>query len=154
MDVNLINPFIEASCTILKSVANIDSTLGKVYIKSSPYDSDSLSIVIGIIGDLKGQVIFSMNRNAACKLASCMMMGMPIEQLDEISKSAISEAANMILGNAATILAMKKVIVDITPPALFEGNEMHVSTPKTRTICVPINFDTNEKIELNISTQE
>lgn len=152
MNVNYINPFIQASCSVLKTVANFDSSLGKIYIKTSPYASDSLSIVIGLIGDIKGHIVISMDRKVACKIASRMMMGMPVERLDEISKSAISEAANMILGNAATILSSKSIKIDITPPALFEGEDMLVSMPKMKTVCVPINLDSDEKIELDIAT--
>ncbi len=152
MDVNYINPFIQASCSVLKSIANFSSSLGQVYIKTSPYSSESLAIVIGLIGDIKGHIVISMDRKVACKLASRMMMGMPVERLDEISKSAISEAANMILGNAATILSSKNIKIDITPPALFEGENNLVSTPKMKTLCIPINIGGNEKIELDIAT--
>lgn len=152
MNVEYINPFVEASCTVLKSVANIDASLGKIYLKTSPYTNETVAIVIGLIGDLKGQVIFSMDKSVACKIASCMMMGMPVEDLDELSKSAISEATNMILGNAATILFKKEVKIDITPPALFIGKDIQVSTPNMNTICVPLLLEGGEKIEIDIST--
>lgn len=154
MKIDHINPFIEASCTVLKSVANIDTSLGKVYVKTSPCAGASISIVIGLIGDIKGQVVFSMDKKVGCKIASHMMMGMPVDQLDEISKSAISEAANMILGNAATMLSSKNISVDITPLALFEGKDMQVSTPNMKTICIPINISSDEKIELEIAVIE
>ena len=45
-----------------------------------------------------------MDKPVALQIASAMMMGMTITELDEMSKSAIAESANMILGNAATLL--------------------------------------------------
>jgi len=48
-----------------------------------------------------------MNKPVAFKIASAMMMGTPINELDKMSKSAIVESAYMILGNAATILYNK-----------------------------------------------
>lgn len=59
-----------------------------------------------------------------------MMMGMPVEELDELSKSAITELSNMILGNAATIFYNRSIKMEITPPALFVGDNMEISTPK------------------------
>lgn len=154
MNVEYINPFIEASQTVLKSIANIDSSIGKVYLRTSPYSSDTLAAVIGVMGDIRGQVIFSMNRVIACKIASAMMMGIPVTKLDEVSKSAVSEAANIIIGNAATLFFRRGVKVDITPPSLFMGDDMQVSTPKMITICVPLNISSSETIELNIAVVE
>lgn len=154
MNVEYINPFIEASRTVLKSIANLDSTLGKVYMKTSPYSSDTLAIVIGLMGDIRGQIIFSMNRAVACKIASAMMMGTPVNELDEVSKSAVAEAANMILGNAATLLYRKGVKTDITPPSVFMGDDMQVSSPKMRILCVPLSISPSERIELDIATAE
>lgn len=151
VNVEYINPFIEASCLVLKTIANVDTTLGKAYLKTSPYSSDTIAVVIGLLGDIKGQVILSMNHGVACKIASYMMMGMPVNQLDEVTKSAVAEAANMILGNAATLLFKKNVKIDITPPALFSGDDMQVSTPKMKTICVPLNISPGELIEMGIS---
>lgn len=150
MNVEYINPFIVASQKVLKSIANIDSSIGNVYLKTSPYSSDTLAIVIGIMGDIRGQFIFSMNKAVACMIASAMMMGKPVYKLDEVSKSAISEAANMILGNAATLLFNKGIKIDISPPSIFMGDDMQVSTPKMKTICVPLNINPSEKIELDI----
>lgn len=154
MNVEYINPFLEASRLVLKSVANMDITLGKVYLKTSTYPSDALLIIIGLMGKLKGQVVFSMSKSAACQIASAMMMGMPVIELDDVSKSAVSEAANMILGNAATILSSKGFNIDITPPSMLIGNNMEISTLKAQTVCVPLNLSSGNLMELNISTIE
>jgi chemotaxis protein CheX len=151
MNVEHINPFIEASRLVLKSIANMDISLGKVYLKTSTYASDDLLIIIGLMGNLKGQVVFSMNKSTACNIASAMMLGMPVTELDEVSKSAVSEAANMILGNAATILSSKGFKIDITPPTMLMGTNMEISTTKTTTVCVPLNLSSRDLIELDIS---
>ena len=154
MNVEYINPFIEASQIVLKSVANIDILIGKVYLKTSQYASDTLVMFIGLMGDLRGQVIISMNKTVALKIASSMMIGMSVTDLDEIAKSAISEVANMILGNAATILSNKGIKIDITPPSLLMGDNMQISTPKMKTICVSLNISSGGTIELDIAAIE
>ncbi|MBZ4646581.1 MAG: chemotaxis protein CheX [Petroclostridium sp.] len=154
MNVEYINPFIEASQSVLKSIANMEVTLGKVYLKNSPYPSDTLAIIIGLTGKLRGQVIFSMNKEVACKIASAMMMGMPVTELDEISRSAVTEAANMILGNTATILYNRGIAIDITPPSLLMGDNMQISTNKMKTVCVPLNISNGGTIELDIAVAE
>lgn len=151
MDVDHINPFIQASRTVMKSVANTDVSLGKVYLKSSPYSSETIVIVVGLMGELRGQVIFSMDKSVALKIASAMMMGMPITELDEMSKSAIAESANMILGNAATLLYDKGIKIEITPPSLMMGDNIQISTPNMKTLCIPLILSTGGTMELDIA---
>ncbi len=153
MNIDYINPFIEASQTVLKQIASIDAKLGKVYLKEAPYKSDSILILVGLTGNIRGQAVFSMNKNLAMSIASSMMYGMPVTELDEISKSAISELTNMILGNAATLLYNRGKIVEITPPSLLMGDNMMISPNKMKTICIPLLLDNNGVIELDISIE-
>lgn len=154
MNVDHINPFIQASRTVMKTVANIDVTLGKVYLKTSPYSSDTVVVVVGLMGALRGQVLFSMDKPVALQIASAMMMGMTITELDEMSKSAITESANMILGNAATLLYNNGVKIEITPPSLMMGDNIQISTPNMKTLCIPLLLNTGGKIELDIALVE
>jgi len=62
-----------------------------------------------------------MNKNVALTAASGMMGGLNLTELDEMSKSALSELTNMILGNTATLLYNRGVGVEITPPSFLMG---------------------------------
>ncbi len=154
MNVEYINPFIQSSREVIKAVANIDVSLGKVYLKTSPYTSETIVVIVGIMGALKGQVIFSMDKTVSFKIASAMMMGMAITELDEMSKSAIAESTNMILGNAATILYNKGIKIEITPPSLMTGENIQISTPKMKTLCVPLNLSSGGTIDLDIALMD
>ncbi len=153
MNIEYINPFIEASQTVLKQIAAIDAKLGKVYIKNSPYKSEDLIIMVGLTGKIRGQAIFSMSRKLGMAIASSMMMGMPVTEFDELSKSAISELANMILGNAATLLYNRGYNIDITPPSLLMGENLQITPNKMQTICIPLIINDTDKIELDISME-
>lgn len=153
MNVELINPFIEASQSVLKQIAAIDAKLGKVYLKDSPHASDNIMVIVGLTGKIRGQVMFSMGQAIAMKIASCMMGGMPVPELDEISKSAISELTNMILGNTATILYNKGIGVEITPPSLLMGQNMSISSSRMKTICVPLILSEDMVMEIDISVE-
>jgi len=153
MNIEYINPFIEASQTVLKQIAQIDVKLGKVYLKDSPYKSESIVIIVGITGSIRGQAIFTMSRELAMVIASSMMYGMEITEFDEIPKSAIAELTNMILGNAATLLYNKGVCIEITPPFLLLGDNVQISSNKMKTICVPLIISGDNVIELDISIE-
>lgn len=153
MNIEYINPFIEASQLVLKQIASIDAKLGKVYLKNSSYKSESVIILVGLTGKIRGQAIFNMSKKVAMNIASCMMFGMPVVEFDEISRSAISEMTNMILGNAATLLYNRGTNVEITPPSLLMGENLEISQNKMKTICIPLYINENDTIELDISVE-
>jgi len=66
------------------------------------------------------------------------MMGMPVNEIDEMAKSALSELGNMIMGNSATLLFNKGVKIDITPPSLVKGTAIEISSAGMETMCVPL----------------
>lgn len=154
MNIEYINPFIEASQTVLKQIANIDAKLGKVFLKTAPYASEDILIMVGLTGKIRGQCIFTMSKKLAMNIASCMMFGMPVTEFDEISKSAISELTNMILGNTATLLYNKGAIIEITPPSLLMGQNVQISPSRMKTVCIPLFVNEVDAIELHISVEE
>ena len=132
---------------------NVNAKLGKVYLKDSPYGSDSVVIIIGLTGKIRGQVIFTMNKKVAIIIASKMMCS-NIAELDEMAKSAVSELTNMILGNTATIFYNKGIRVEITPPSLLMGENMQISTNKVKTICIPLLLDDSNKFEIDVAIMD
>lgn len=153
MNIEYINPFIEASQLVLQQIANISAKLGKVYLKNSPYKSDNVLVIVGLTGKIRGQVTFSMSKATALHVASSMMGGMPLVELDELSKSAISELTNMILGNTATILYNKGIGVEITPPSFLLGENMEISPNKMKTICIPLLLGEDNVLDIDISVE-
>ncbi|MDI9482865.1 MAG: chemotaxis protein CheX [Bacillota bacterium] len=154
MNVEYINPFIEASQQVIQMMTGIKPTLGKVHLKNSPYPSDSVAVIVGLTGKLRGQVIISLNIETAMSIASIMMGGMPIEKFDDMPKSAISELGNMIMGNTATILFTKGIGIEITPPSLLMGEKITVSQSSMKTICVPLNLGNDGKVTIDISLEK
>lgn len=155
VNVDMINPFISAAQSVLRDMAQITTKMGKPYIKNPEYEGDMITIIVGITGEMRGQVIISLQEDVACQIASHMMMGMPVPELNDMAKSAVSELANMILGNAATIFSTKGISVDITPPNLVMGSNLSFSVSDSKTICVPLdNDDGTTLIELNIAMKK
>ena len=154
INVDYINPFISASSSILKDLCNIDVNMGKPYLKQTVYDSETLLVIIGVTGELRGQVLIDMSVEVACDIASHMMMGMPVPSLNDMAKSAVSELANMILGNTATIFSKKGLSLDITPPSICLGSNLVISVSDTKTICVPLNYGEDKTVNINIAVKE
>lgn len=118
--------------------------MGKPFLKESPILLKDVAIIIGVTSDLKGQVVISMDKDTALSVASHMMMGLPLNELDEMSKSALCEIGNMILGHSASELYEIGVIVDITPPSIILGKGMELSSNIKRNITIPFESSVGE----------
>lgn len=134
MDTVYTNVFIAAANAVFNSFC-VSSDVLEVVHKSSPFQADNLVIVIGLTGDLHGQTIISMQRETACRISS-IMMGFTVEELSEDVKSAIAELLNMITGNAVTLLSQEGIHLDMTPPSILTGENIHISTTSKNSIIV------------------
>ena len=66
-----------------------------------------------------------------------MMMGMPVEELDSLAQSAISEMSNMVCANACTNFAAAGIAdLDISPPTLLLGKNAKVNLSAPKAIAV------------------
>lgn len=97
---------------------------------ANQYTKDRLPTVIGINGDLKGNVLYEMSEETSL-LVAAKMLGENISKLDEIALSAIGELANMITGNAATELSSYDYRCDLTPPVIIKPTNTTVFTPES-----------------------
>ena len=152
MNSEYVNAFLVSAASVLQTACGLTLKPGKPYVKTNSFDENVLVICIGITGNIKGQVLIALRNDVACELASKMCM-MPIDKLDELSLSALSELSNMILGNAATVLSTKNVIIDITPPTLIQGN-FKMEHIYTENVCMPLYFDENKLVEVDIALKE
>lgn len=152
MKIEYVNPFLVAATSVLSNMCGLQLTAGKPYVKTTSFDNNSIVISLGVTGQVTGQVLIAFQNNVACDIASKMCM-MPIAELDELSLSALSELGNMILGNAATVLSTKGIIIDITPPSIIQGN-FHIGGSFAQNICVPLTYEGDKTIEFDISLKE
>lgn len=152
LSAEVINPFLMAGMQMLKDVSQVATTVGKATAKPAKFSSDTIVIMIGIIGEIKGQVMMAFPNEIACKVAGNMCM-MEITEMNEMSMSAICELGNMIMGNAATMFSTKGIGIDITPPTVCIGDVVFTSSI-SQNICVPLHLEGGASIDLNISVKE
>lgn len=152
LSAEIINPFLSAAMQMLKDVSQVETTLGKPNIKEAHFEEDTIVIMIGITGEMKGQVILAFPNDVACLVSGNMCM-MPTTEMNELYMSAICELGNMIMGNAATIFSTKGIGIDITPPTVCVGN-MTFHPAVAQNICVPLILSDSRTIDINISVKE
>ncbi len=91
------------------------------------YTTEDLTAILGVSGQLQGNVLYGFGGGTAIAVASAMI-GETVTELDDMSMSALGELANMITGNAATQLSAKGYECDISPPLIIEPSGSRIST--------------------------
>lgn len=145
LDVKHINPFLQSSVSVIEMTTQTKLAIGKPELSTMEFNENTFILQVGVTGVLKGQVLLCMSEANAKDMASRMMMGMPVNDLDEMASSALCELSNMIMGNTATLFASQGIAMDITPPiSLFGMNlKLHVDIPALK---IPLIENGSEKI--------
>lgn len=152
MDVNNLNHILDAFKNVLPQLGFQNIQKGSLSLKGRFIESPGVVVIIGIMGDIKGNIIYGMTDDSAKKIASKMMMGMPVETLDEMSQSALSELVNMLTANAATNFADGGITVDISTPTLIYG-QFTANSSSDKVICVQMKAD-DTLIDVNIALEK
>ena len=74
INVDHINPFLMAASTIMRDACQMEMKIGRPYVKTTEFQSDSVIIMIGVTGEMRGQVMISFTTSKACQVTSGMMM--------------------------------------------------------------------------------
>jgi chemotaxis protein CheX len=153
MRVEYINPFVEAAFNVLKEVLDTDVKRGDLYLKSTTMSIMGVAALVGLAGDVEGRVLFDMTKDTALNIAGAMN-GEKFTQLDELAKATIQELANMITAQAVTKLHDLGFKFDLTPPALFSGENMEISNHEVEALIVPMDLGSAGKVEINVAIRE
>ncbi len=147
-----INPFLMAAKKVLQDMCFMEVTIQKPALKEASFQDNDWVIIIGVTGEMRGQVLIAMTQDEACGIASKMCM-MEVTQIDDFAASALSELGNMIMGNAATVFSSNGIGIDITPPTLSHGRVSFTST-YTKSLCVPMTFPDGGGINLFLALRQ
>jgi len=155
MRVEYINPFVESAFSVLKEVLSTSVKRGEIFLKPTSMSIMGVAALVGLAGDVEGRVLFDMSKETALFVAGDMN-GEAFTSLDELARATIQELANMITAQAVTKLYDLNFKFDLTPPALFTGENMEVSTNlgEVEALIVPMELGSGGKIEVNVAIRE
>ncbi|MBP2645531.1 MAG: putative inhibitor of methylation, CheC [Firmicutes bacterium] len=142
MDVNAINPILDAFVNILPQLGFQQIDKKGVKLEDGVLTNPGLIINIGVMGPLKGAILIGMTVDNAKMFASKMMMGMEVTQLDDLAQSAISEMGNMVCANACTNFSQEGMSgLDISPPTLLMGKDAKIKLSVPKAVGVTFSVD-------------
>ncbi len=130
--VEFINPFIEATVTVFRTMLGLKLERGALYLKQGYQPQHEISGIIGLSGIARGTVLLGMNTDLAIEVTSILMQQRP-EGVDSNVIDAIGELANMIAGSAKTQLSHLQMSISL--PSVIAGKNHTISFP---TGAVPI----------------
>lgn len=142
MRLEYIDPFIEASSSILGEVFNTPIKHGRPLLEAQPVTSKGVVILVGLTGDVEGRVIFDMEPSTAIRLAG-VMNGQGFDSITTVVLDSIAELVNMIMGRAVSLLNNMGFKFHLTPPMAFTGN-MTSSTFNIETLVLPLSTTLGE----------
>ncbi len=100
MKVEYLNAFVQAFCEIVQDLTDITFTKDKVNVNPYPIPTQQITMVTGITGFIKGQVLYSLSETTARTLVGKWLKNLPPEKIEAMLKSGITEMANMITGRS------------------------------------------------------
>jgi chemotaxis protein CheX len=140
MNVRFLNPFIEAAHEVLKADAGVNVERGELGLEQSAYQTDDITVIIALVGEVEGTVYFGLDNRTAIKLAS-KMIGDDIPAFNSLAQSGIAELGNVITGRASVKLAQAGYEATISPPTMLLGRGATISTLDFARLVVPLHTD-------------
>lgn len=98
-----IEPFVNSTSMVLDSVIQSDIARGDVSVANGDALDGDIAILIRLAGDSDGNIILSMDADTALKVCS-VMHSHEFTAMTPLGIDSISELANMIAGNASSVL--------------------------------------------------
>jgi chemotaxis protein CheX len=120
MNVQFLNPFIEAAYVVLESEVGVITKRGPLSLERSAATADDITVLISIVGQVTGVVLYSLNESTAIQIVS-RILGQTFEEFDPLAQSGIGELGNVITGQAGNRLAEAGFEAKISPPTIILG---------------------------------
>jgi len=148
-----IDSFVKAAYSVIECMLNPEVEAGRPFFNDQPLTKYEVSVLVGILGDLQGQVICGMSKETATKIVSQMLFTETAE-IDQMGQSALCELKNIIVGTASNNLSQNGYECNITPPLfLMDGNIpdflKHIQTALAIPIKTPYGM-----IEINLALRK
>ena len=123
----ILNPFLTATQEILQAEVGIQPVQGPPRLQRDVYVTADVTVIISLVGDVRGMVLYGMNFETAQALLT-RMAGPSFAEFDELGQSGIAELCNIITGRACMELEQLGLMAEVSVPTLIVGRGTRVST--------------------------
>jgi len=143
--------FLNSTINIFKEMTSVNLEVKNKTIKNVPVTTEEVGVIIGITGDLEGNIILNLSEKCCCSIAQ-NMSGIEFKEYNELVESAISELLNITMGKSCSVLEQQGLKVDITSPLTIRGIDVKLSVKYSPLISLQFICE-NESIDLDLSVR-
>ena len=137
MKAEYVNSFYQATTDVFQLMLDVQTERGTLRLLEDMVLSKDASVILGVTGDLRGTILFTFPKDMVLEMVK-IMSGMEMAEIDSFVSSAIGEVANIIGGNAVTILANHNYICDIATPQVLVGEYKSLSIGNEKSLLLPL----------------
>lgn len=137
MNVDYINPFLEAAINVVETMAFIKPQQnGKPYLKKKEdLTKGDVTGIIGLTGHERGSIAVSFSKKCILRIIKGML-GEEKYYIDADVRDAVGELTNMIAGDGRRILSLKGYIFEASIPTVVVGSDHYIEHKTKGTIIV------------------
>ncbi len=137
MNVKLLNPFVQAAVEVLKAEVGVEVTRGEISLQRSSLTSDDITVLLNLVGDVYGVVMYGMSRSTGLEMVSSIL-GQRFEEINALAQSGVAELGNVISGRATIRFSEAGYKSNISTPTVLIGSGVQISTLDFPRIVVPL----------------
>lgn len=114
----------------LKQIAGLDSQIEISEQTNESLDVEGVAVIIGIVGEPRGRVVFYMDKNTVQGFAKAVLQQDNVT--DNEAESAAEESGNIIAGHGISRIndVIKEKEMRLTPPGIITGANIKLSNPE------------------------
>jgi len=135
---NYIELWVNALLKNIQTMAEMEGNPGQTVAQPTIFVSRGLAVIIGITGARSGRIILDINMETARQLSEVFNGETGLEE-DNIIDS-MAEFANIVSGHGITQVnnLQTNLALMLTPPSVFRGNKINITSPKINAEVVEI----------------
>jgi chemotaxis protein CheX len=152
MNVKFMNPFIDAASEVLRTECGTAIKRGSLTMQKSALTADDVTVLISLIGQVQGVVLYGLSRTTSLGLVT-RMLGQEFTNFDNLAQSGIAELGNVVTGRATIKLSQAGFTANISPPTLIQGKGLSISTLDFARIVVPLDSEVGQ-ITVHLALRE
>ena len=149
MKIELIQPFINATDAVLAEMLQGPAQVTSVSMEEDVYRRKGVAANVVIHGDIEGRIIFDLEPETARRVAGALAGG-DVDPTEQGARETVYELANMVVGNAVTLLNDQGCRFKVLPPELHTAEKGYATNCESEALVMC--FDTpSGKVHLNIA---
>jgi chemotaxis protein CheX len=151
MRIELIQPFINATDAVLAEMLRGPAQVANVSMETEVYRRKGIAATIAIRGDIEGRVIFDLDQDTAMRVAGALAGG-EVQPSEELARETVCELANVVIGNAVTLLNDQGYSYKVYPPLIHTAETGYVGDSKSEALVICFRTPSGE-VYLNIAME-